>query len=159
MLCSELVLYDDLDHIDEELDLGDHLVFESEADDLLAETDEMDTDGEEHDDRLTTSTPIDSATAQQHRQDDDDDDDNGEVNHQNDAQHMKAKDSGHGKLAAPATAKSASIAASDRLDASLVGNEELFLLSFAPSMTRLTVKQNAFARLRILEELYKLEFE
>lgn len=38
-------------------------------------------------------------------------------------------------------------------------NEDLFLLSFAPSMTRLTTKQNALARIRILEELFKLEFE
>lgn len=44
------------------------------------------------------------------------------------------------------------------LDAPL-GNEEQFLLSFAPNLTRLSARQNAFARLRILEELYKLEFE
>lgn len=38
-------------------------------------------------------------------------------------------------------------------------NEDLFLLSFAPTMTRMTTKQNALARIRILEELFKLEFE
>lgn len=41
----------------------------------------------------------------------------------------------------------------------VMDNEDLFLLSFAPSMTRMTTKQNALARIRILEELFKLEFE
>lgn len=38
-------------------------------------------------------------------------------------------------------------------------NEDLFLLSFAPNLTRLTPKQNGLARIRILEALYNLEFE
>lgn len=41
----------------------------------------------------------------------------------------------------------------------VMDNEDLFLLSFAPNMTRMTTKQNAMARIRILEELFKLEFE
>lgn len=38
-------------------------------------------------------------------------------------------------------------------------DEDMFLLSFAPSLARMTRKQNGQARLRILEYLYKLEFE
>lgn len=41
----------------------------------------------------------------------------------------------------------------------VMDNEELFLLSFAPCLTRMSDKQNSMARMRILEELYKLEFD
>lgn len=41
----------------------------------------------------------------------------------------------------------------------VMDDEDLFLLSFAPSLARMTRKQNGQARLRILEYLYKLEFE
>lgn len=38
-------------------------------------------------------------------------------------------------------------------------NEDMFLLSFAQNLKRLPPKKNGLARLRILDELYKLEFE
>lgn len=38
-------------------------------------------------------------------------------------------------------------------------NEDMFLLSFAQNLKRLSPKKNGLARLRILDELYKLEFE
>lgn len=38
-------------------------------------------------------------------------------------------------------------------------NEDMFLLSFAPNLQRLSIQKNSLARLRILDELYKLEFE
>lgn len=44
-------------------------------------------------------------------------------------------------------------------DNTALDNEDLFLLSFAPNLMRMSDKQNSMARVRILEELYKLEFE